>query len=130
MYRNALTAFKNFRQSYNLNEIWPVPVNHLSLFVCFCFEIGYSPSIIATFISGISTFHKIRSWEDPSSAFIIRKLLEGCRRLRKSHDIRAPITESILSKINQVLPNICFSSSEVALFKAAFFLAYYGLLSQ
>ena len=128
MYRNALTAFKNFRQSYNLNEIWPVPVNQLSLFVSFCFEVGYSPSTIATFISGISTFHKIRSWEDPSSAFIIRKLLEGCRRLRKSHDIRAPITESILSKISQVLPNICFSQSEVTLFKAAFFLAYYGLL--
>lgn len=128
MYSNALTVFKNFRQSYNFGETWPVSVKHLSLFLCFCFEVGYSPSTIATFISGISTFHKIHSWEDPSSAFIIRKLLEGCRRLRKRHDIRAPITESILSKISQILPNICFSSFEVNLFRAAFFLAYYGLL--
>lgn len=128
MYSNALTVFKNFCQSYNFGETWPVSVKHLSLFLCFCFEVGYSPSTIATFISGISTFHKIHSWEDPSSAFIIRKLLEGCRRLRKHHDIRAPITESILSKISQILPNICFSSFEVNLFRAAFFLAYYGLL--
>ena len=128
VYRNALATFRNFRQSYSLCETWPAPVNHLTLFISFCFEMGYSPSTITTFISGVSFYHKIHQREDPTDAFIIRKLIEGCKRLRKRQDIRAPITESILTKICQILPNICFSFYEACLFRAAFLLAYYGLL--
>lgn len=48
--------------------------------------------------------------------------------MRKRHDNRAPITEKILTKICHVLPNICFSIYESYLFKAAYLLAYFGLL--
>ena len=40
----------------------------------------------------------------------------------------APITESILQKISLVLPDICFSTYKASLFKAAYLLAYFGLL--
>lgn len=107
---------------------WPAPVQHLTLFISFCFESGYSPSTLTTYLSGISFFHKLNSLEDTTTAFIVKKLLEGCRRTRPRHDVRAPITDSILGKLCSVLPELCFSRYESVLFKAAYLTAYFGLL--
>ena len=52
----------------------------------------------------------------------------SCRRMRPTQDVRAPITELILSKICSVLPDICFSLYESDMFKAAYLIAYFGLL--
>lgn len=59
---------------------------------------------------------------------MVKKLLEGCKRIRPRRDIRAPITGEILNKICIVLPDICYSLYETCLFKTAFLTAYYGLL--
>lgn len=48
--------------------------------------------------------------------------------MRPRHDVRAPITESVLIRIFSVLPDICFSKYESNLFKAAYAAAYFGLL--
>lgn len=128
VYTNALQVFNNFRNYYNLTITWPVPVAHLSLFITYCFELGYASSTITTYLSAISFHHKIYDMLDPTTAFVVKKLLEGCRRIRPSYDVRAPITELILARICSVLPEICFSNYECILFKAAFVIAYYGLL--
>ena len=65
---------------------------------------------------------------DTTATFIVKKLLEGCRRTRPQRDVRAPITEAMLGKLCAVLPGICFSRYETILFKAAFLTAYFGLL--
>lgn len=128
VYINAVQAFNNFRTLYNLPKIWPAPVAHLSLFISYCFEVGYASSTITTYLSGISFHHKLYHLEDYTAAFIIRKLLEGCRRIRPRYDIRAPITEQVLNRICAVLPEICFSQYECVLFTAAYAAAYYGLM--
>jgi hypothetical protein len=51
-------------------------------------------------VSAISYIHKILGIFDPTSAFVVKKLLKGCNNLRKSHDTRLPITKQILEKIN------------------------------
>ena len=128
MYKNALSAFQAFRQNYRLSIVWPASIEHVTLFISYCFELGYSPSTITLYMSGISFYHKIHSLQDPTAAFVIRKLLEGFKRARKRHDLRAPITETILRKILNALPSICYSEYECNLFKAAYLLAYFGLL--
>ena len=65
---------------------------------------------------------------DTTTTFIVKKILEGCRRTRPQRDVRAPITEAMLGKLCAVLPGICFSRYETILFKAAFLTAYFGLL--
>ena len=128
MYNNRVTAFNKFRVAYNLPNNWPSPVSHLSLFITYCFEMGYAPSTISTYFAGLGYNHKLRSLEDPTASFVIKKLLEGCRRMRQNHDVRAPITESILQKILSVLHHVCYSPYKASLFRAAYFLAYFGLL--
>ena len=123
-----MTAFNKFRVAYNLPNNWPSPVSHLSLFITYCFEMGYAPSTISTYLAGLGYYHKLRSLEDPTASFVIKKLLEGCRRMRQNHNVRAPITESILQKISSVLHHVCYSPYEASLFRAAYFLAYFGLL--
>lgn len=128
MYRNAVSAFDNFRCSYNLPTAWPSSVPQVTLFISYCFEMGYAPSTISTYLSGISFHHKLHNLEDPTASFMVKKLLEGCKRMRHNRDVRAPITEPILLRICSVLPNVCFSGYESCLFKAVYLTAYFGLL--
>ena len=79
VYDKALLAFKTFHQNYSFTLTWPSPVEHVILFISYCFDLGYSPSTISTYISGIGFFHKFRNLEDPKAAFIVKKLLEGRR---------------------------------------------------
>lgn len=128
VYKNALTALTKFQVEHNLTKSWPVSTTQTILFISSCFEKGHAPSTIRTYISGISFHHKILNLPDPTEVFIIRKLLEGCRRLGHKQDDRAPITGEILTKICAVLPSVCSSQYEAVLFKAAYTIAYFGLL--
>ena len=58
---------------------------------------------------------------------MIKKMLEGCRRLRQRKDVRVPITLSILTRICQQLPFVTYSRYETLLFQAVYSLAYFGL---
>ena len=79
-------------------------------------------------MSGISFQHKVNDLYDPTKSFVVKKLLEGCKRIRRSNDIRAPITTTVLGKIISILPQICISPYEAQLFRAAYLLAYFGLM--
>ena len=109
VYRKAFSAFYQFRVAYKLPNTCPLPVAHLTLFITYCFEMGYASSTITTYLAGLSFYHKLHYPEDPTASFVVKKLLEGCRRIRRHHDVRAPITESILRKICLILPDVCFS---------------------
>ena len=89
---------------------------------------GYASTTITTYTAGLSYYHKLHNLEDPTASFVVKKLLEGCRRRRHNHDVRAPITDSIFRKVCSVLPDVCFSQYEAFLFRAAYLLAYFGLM--
>lgn len=127
VYRNAVLSYNNFAVEYGWSLEWPISIQRMVLYISYLFERGYAPSSITTYVAGISFYHKVNNWSDPSDAFVVTKLLEGCRRSRKRMDVRAPITESILTKLVVALSQICFSTYEAILFKAAFTLAYFGL---
>lgn len=128
VYSNALSTFEHFRNRYNLGTMWPVPIQHITLFIAHSFELGYSPATVASYLSGVAFYHKLQNYPDPTAAFVVKKLLEGFKRSRRRYDIRAPITENILRRICTVLPDICYSDYEACLFKSAYLLAYFALL--
>ena len=127
-YKNALSAFNKFRSHHNFGTQWPATILHVQYFISSCFEKGFSTATILTYISGISYFHKIHNLLDPTSTFVIQKMLDGCRRSRKKKDNRAPISKELLTSICCKLNELCSSLYEAILFKTAFTLAYYGLL--
>ena len=127
MYNNALKCFSDFRSKYLLPHSWPVPVAHAANFISFCFNQGYSPATVTTYMSSLSYIHKLRALVDPTESFLIKKILEGFRRLKSAKDIRAPITREVLIRLIDALPAVCFSEYESCLFKSLFTLAYFGL---
>lgn len=127
VYRTALSAFNRFRVLHHLNNAWPVPVGQFILFIAHCFERGCAASTITTYMSGLSFYHKLHGWNDPLEVFVIRKLLEGCKRSRVLKDARAPITQVLLTKIIETLPQICSSDYETILFQTVYSVAFYGL---
>ena len=91
-----------------------MPVSDLAFFVSFCY------------MSAISFVHKLRNMDDPIESFVIRKILEGFKRLQSTKDLRAPITEDILIRIVQSLPFICYNRYELALFHSVYSLAFFA----
>lgn len=72
--------------------------------------------------------YKIQGLNDVTKSFIVTKMLEGAKRSAQSLDARAPITLSILVRLLGALNQVCASSYEADLFRAAFCLAFFGFL--
>ena len=87
---------------------------------------GQASSTIRSYISGISFKCKVLNIFDPTQNFVVKKMLTGLSRLDKRHDLRMPVTLSILSKIIPSLPRVCSSNYESILFSAVFTIAFFG----
>lgn len=127
LYSSALNNFYRVRNTVRLDQLWPVPIEHVLLFICHHAQVGSAPSTVSSYLSAVSYVHKLQNWQDPTACFIVRKAIEGLRRLKGSVDTRAPITYDILSLIHGKLSDICFSVYEKLLFRAVFCLAFFGL---
>ena len=127
-YRRGVNNFEDFRVSKGINGIWPAPSMHLIAFIAHMSLQGMASSTIDTYVSAVAYVHKVNNWVDPSDNFVVRKLREGCRRQYKQEDGRRPITIPILRKLSLSLSELCSSSYETCLFRAAFFLAFYAFL--
>lgn len=118
----------DFRISCQLGSSWPVEPSDIVAFIAFMSLSGRAPSSVNSHISALAFVHNINGWEDPTNGFLIKKLKEGCRRVSPRVDNRLPITPAILEKIVSSLPSICKNLYEVALFRSAFLLAFFGFL--
>ena len=81
---------------------------------------------MATYLSAINHRCKSCSFEDFSVNFLVKKMIEGMRRLNKQKDTRLPIAQGLFLKLINVLPYICSSIFEATLFSSAFSLAFHG----
>ena len=87
---------------------------------------GYASSTVKSYVSAISFKCKMYSSLD---SFIVKKMLIGVSRLDNRIDLRMLILLSDLKRLFQVLPEVCSSNYEPALFKAIFTLTFFGLFS-
>jgi len=106
----------------------PLSVLDICNFIGFLFDRSYSPSTILSNISAISFMHKIFGFADPTTSFIVNKLIKGCQKLRKSKDTRRPITLEILQKLVLAMENCIPALSHRVLLKAVFLLAFNAFL--
>lgn len=129
------SARKSYKHSWNLIFIFDKSITRLPLsviqicnFIGALFDKSYSPSTITSHVSAISYIHKILGIFDPTSAFVVKKLLKGCNNLRKSHDTRLPITKQILEKIIDGIDKCIDNNFTKTLLKAVFLLAFNAFL--
>jgi hypothetical protein len=90
---------------------------------------GLSASTITTYISGISTMHKLNGQTDNTKSFLVTKILEGSKRKNSPKaDLRLPVSMNLLKRLIQSLPFVCTSVYESTMFASAFSLCFFGLL--
>lgn len=126
-YKTGLTAFENFLNFQKLPMIWPPPLENIVHFVSYLSLQGLSANTADSYISAIGYNCKIMNVPDVTQNFIVKKVLEGMKRLKRRADTRLPITPRILCKIVSILPGVCFNTYEGKMFQAAFTLAFWGL---
>ena len=75
----------------------------MGLFISYLCTKGYAANTITTFISAVAFFHKINNFPDPSTSFIIGKLLLGIKKLKPSPDTRQaliiPMLHSLVASV-------------------------------
>lgn len=125
-YKRGISSFERFRIDYQLNQTWPPPSNHLTQFVAHLSLKGLRESTVKLYLAGIGYSCKLKGFQDTTQSFVVRKMVEGLRRLVRSADTRVPVTSSILQRIISVLPTVCKSSYEAGLFAAAYVTAFFG----
>ena len=68
----------------------PIPVAMILLFVAHLHAGGAAPATIVSNVSALAYFRKINGLPDPTSNFIVVKLLAGARNLGSVPDVRLP----------------------------------------
>lgn len=121
-YKTAVDAFHTFRLLYNLENIWPVPIDTIAHFIGYLSLKGFATSTVTTYIFALIHVHKIGNLVDNTKSFIISKMLEGLRRKNpKTRDIRVPISLNLLKRLIFSLQKVCTSRYDTFLFSIAFF---------
>lgn len=126
-YKRAWLVFQQFLDRFygQAYPNLPISTSCLALFISYLCARQLAPATITTYVSAISYFHKLKGVNDPSKAFLIRKLLTALGR-RSSSDIRLPITKNALQELVRSLTHTNSSGWQRSLFKSMFLLAFHG----
>lgn len=90
---------------------------------------AYSSQTMASYTSAIGHYCKINNYGDPTSNFLVTKVLEGAKRNTPNQiNTRLPITKEKLAKLVSSLKYVTTSLYEEKLYAAMFCLSYYALL--
>ena len=125
-YTHASRDFDAFRAAHGIPLVWPADPNHVIQYAAFLSLENRSYSTARTYITALSTLHRLRGWEDPTNNFLLQKLMTGFGRSKSQVDSRLPITFDKLRQLIDCLHTVCDNTFEHDLFRAAFTLAFFG----
>ena len=127
VYRQALESFSKFIGIYFPGQYASFTHEQVALFISYLSLQDYAAATISAYVAGLS-FH-LRSQDrcDVTQHFVVRLLLEGCRRRRSNVDTRCPITVGLLERLLPCLAAVC-TSYDAALFRSCFTMAFFGFL--
>ena len=114
-----------FLAAQNLPTTLPVLPIHLTAYISHLHSLGRKHSTISASLTGISTYHKFLSGEDPTKTFLVSRTMQGIKKASPPASKLLPITYDLLIKIFNILPNLLDPYTCIAA-QALFLLAYHG----
>ena len=114
--------------SLGLLAYLPVSLPMILLFIAHLYNSGAAPASIVSIVSAVGYFHNINGHCDPSSSFIVAKVLAGARNLGAVPDVRLPITLPILTRLLQAVSTVFVSPYKRLLLRAMMVLAFKAYL--
>jgi len=126
--RQGWDLYIQFAQKYSISEQFPVWVLNIALFIAYLVNQSCKPSTISSYASAIGYVHKLKAIPEPTSSFLILRLLCTCHKQLKSFDICMPIVKPMLECLIITLVHTGTDHYRRHLFKAMFALAFYAFL--
>ena len=120
--------YVQFAQKYSISEQFPVRVSNVALFIVYLVNQSYKPSTISSYVSAIGYVHKLKAIPDPTSSFLILKLLHTCHKQVNSFDTCMPIVKPMLECLIITLVHTGTDHYHQHLFQAMFALAFFACL--
>lgn len=116
MYINVLKKFFHFcKKQFALDIRVPVPSSCVVSYIAYMYNLGYSPSTIVCHMSPISFVHKLANVVDPTTSFLVKKLLLGCQKSKaNSGALRLPVLPHTLYKL---IDNVKFLTADMYVIK-------------
>ena len=131
-YKRAWTllaqCMRQLKVPYHGTHSLPLNTNLLMLFIGFLHMTGYAPASITSYTCAIGYVHKFKSLPDPTSSFIIQRLLAAITKVNTRCDTRLPITITVLRQLVLSLGQTSLNTYIRFLLKAMFLVAFYGLM--
>ena len=106
----------------------PISTNMLLFFIGYLHLQGYAPTSITSYVCAIGYVHKLKSLTDPSSDFIVQRLLAAVTKVRPNTDARLPITLPILRQLVLSADTVITNTYHRTLLRAMLVVAFYGLM--
>ena len=88
-YDRGMQLFEQFRAEFGIVPNWPCPTYHVLQFIAYLFQCDLSYKTISCYLSGIGFYLKINDFEDCTQKFVVRKTLEGVKRVLESNSMVA-----------------------------------------
>lgn len=128
-YERMISRYSKFCTGFFSNRpVFPSTHDMLSQFIASLYLDNLSPSTIASYISAISFAHKCKEYHDPTTSFLIKKILKGVQNVKGTTDSRLPITGPILAKLLAAVPLVITGEYHQHLLKSMFLLAFHAFL--
>ena len=108
--------------------IMPISPMLVAMYIAKLESFNLQASTIQGMLCGIAFAHKIRNMEDPSSSFLVKKLIRALQKKPKSADPRRPITRALLARFVKAWRHLAKSWYDFVLYATVFVVAYHGAL--
>lgn len=116
-YSSKIMEFYKFRESMQLGEVWPIPVEHIMQFLLYLKDKCMAVKSMSVFLAALSFQSKCLGYPDGTADFRVQRMVEGFRReLPAILDIQWPVTFLILSGLVSECESICSLHFEFSLF--------------
>ncbi|XP_053144071.1 uncharacterized protein LOC128347973 isoform X1 [Hemicordylus capensis] len=128
-YASAIREFHAFRVDTGLEDLWPIPVEHIMRYSTHLHGRGLATGSIGGKLAALAFQAKMKGFADSTADFRVRRMLEGWARVNPSQpDTRVPLAPTTLQQVLPLFNDICFSNFEVRLLRASCLVAFFGAL--
>ncbi len=118
--------FINSNQHHStVNNVQPI---QLVLFITFLVNKGLGHATIRNYLSAISFYLKLKGFNDPTTTFVVQKIMIGVKNLSPPSIRRDPVSIVILDRLIGALPLANLTQYDQIMLKATMSLMYFGCL--
>ena len=83
--RRGIAWLNSYMDEYFPSQpIFPLSHYQMALSITYMYEKALSPATICTYAASITTRHKLANFQDPSSSFLVKKLLIATKKVKST----------------------------------------------